>query len=76
MQSNTEALMLIAPLSRAAGEWKGPLAKRWEGEVVFDVNAMCVLRVQAPTSPPPRSARVPFLSPRFASGEDVRGTRP
>ena len=64
--------LFIPPLRRAAGERKGPIAQRWEGEVVSDTNAMCGLRGQEPTSPSPRVARVPFLSPRFAGGEDMR----
>ena len=68
----TAHLTVIALLRCAVGERKGPIAQRWEGEVVSDTNEMCGLRVREPTSPPPRFARVPFLSPRCAGGEDVR----
>jgi hypothetical protein len=62
----------MPPLRRAAGEWKGPIAQRWEGEVVSDTMAMCEWRgcVTHLTSPA-LTRGVPFLSPRYAGGEDL-----
>ena len=62
----------LGPLHRAAGERKGPIAKRWEGEVVSDATAIYGSKRKKPTSPSPRFARVPSLSPREdAGGEGV-----
>ena len=51
-----------------AGERKGPIAQRWEGEVVPEPETMCVLNRRMPTSPSPRYARVPSVSPREDAG--------
>ncbi len=58
----------LGPLRRAAGERKGPITKRWEGEVVFDTTAISGSKSKKPTSPSPRFARVPSLSPRDDAG--------
>jgi len=62
----------LSVLSAAsAGERKGPIAKQWVGEVVSSKNVISRLRAPRPTSPSPRYARVPSLSPRSAGGEGV-----
>jgi hypothetical protein len=66
------ALRLKRPLRRAAGERKGPIAKQWEGEVVFIAGEIFPGIGTAPTSPSPRCARVPSLSPHFVGGEGIR----
>jgi hypothetical protein len=58
-----------APLRREAGEREGPIAQQWEGEVVESLDAIFPLQAPWPTSPSPRFARVPSLSPH----EDVGG---
>jgi hypothetical protein len=60
-----------APLRRVAGEREGPIAKQWEGELVFPAGEIFPGVGAAPTSPSPRSARVPSLSPHFVGGEGV-----
>ena len=68
---STSALLKL-PLRRAAGERVGPIAKQWEGEVVSDTTTDRRLAKRRPTSPSPRDARVPSLSPRCAGGEGFR----
>ena len=63
---------LIVPLRRAAGERVGPIAKQWEGEVVLATYERLLVQAPRPTSPSPRCARVPSLSPHFVGGEGVR----
>ncbi len=60
-----------APLRREAGEREGPIAKQWEGELVFLAGEIFPGVGAAPTSPSPRYARVPSLSPHFVGGEGV-----
>ena len=59
---------LKPPLRRAAGERKGPIAKQWEGEVVVLMSETLGMWAPRPTSPSPRYARVPSLSPRDDAG--------
>ena len=60
----------MLPLRREAGERVGPSiyksgAKQWEGEVVVVSKKLQVVKEENPdTSPSPRVARVPSLSPR------------
>jgi hypothetical protein len=62
----------LGPLRRAAGERKGPIAQRWVGEVVSITTAMCEWRgTMTHLTSPALTARVPFLSPRYAGGEDL-----
>jgi cytochrome c-type biogenesis protein CcmH len=63
------------PLRRVAGERVAPIAKQWEGEVVPDATTDRRLARRRPTSPSPRYARVPSLSPRCAGGEGFRAWR-
>jgi len=63
---------LVVPLRRAAGERVGPIAKQWEGEVVLPKYEMDLVQAPLPTSPSPRYARVPSLSPHCVGGEGVR----
>jgi hypothetical protein len=60
---------LKRPLRREAGERKGPIAKQWVGEVVCAPKTVGGYEVETPTSPSPRDARVPSLSPHFVGGE-------
>jgi hypothetical protein len=60
-----------APLRREAGEREGPIAKQWEGEVVLLACEIFPGVGTAPTSPSPRSARIPALSPHVVGGEGV-----
>jgi hypothetical protein len=62
---------LKPPLRRAAGERKGPIAKQREGEVVSLGNKVFPGGGAAPTSPSPRDARVPSLSPHCVGGEGI-----
>jgi cytochrome c-type biogenesis protein CcmH len=64
--------LLKLPLRRAAGERVGPIAQQWEGEVVSDTTTNRRWAKRRPTSPSPRFARVPSLSPRGAGGEGFR----
>jgi hypothetical protein len=54
-----------------AGERKGPVAKQRVGEVVPLKGEISPNAGAAPTSPSPRSARVPSLSPHFVGGEGI-----
>ena len=62
---------LMRPLRRAAGERKGPVAKQRVGEVVLFTGENFPGEGDAPTSPSPRYARVPSLSPHFVGGEGI-----
>jgi len=62
---------LKVPLRREAGERAGPIAKQWEGEVALLPDEFFPGGGAAPTSPSPRYARVPSLSPHFVGGEGV-----
>jgi hypothetical protein len=59
---------VMRPLRRAAGERKGPVAKQRVGEVVALAGEISPDAGAAPTSPSPRCARVPSLSPRDDAG--------
>ncbi len=61
------------PLRRAAGERVGPIAKQWEGEVVLLTDQVFRWQTPRPTSPSPRYARVPSLSPRDDAGGEGPG---
>ena len=63
---------VMRPLRRATGERKGPVAKQRVGEVLFLTGKNFPGASVAPTSPSPRYARVPSLSPHFVGGEGVR----
>ena len=54
-----------------AGERKGPVAKQRVGEVVFLTGKNFPGASAAPTSPSPRYARVPSLSPHSVGGEGI-----
>jgi hypothetical protein len=63
-----------APLRRAAGEREGPIAKQWEGEVVFRPDA--ILRCEAETHLTLPTLRVgPLPLPHFVGGEGFRLAR-
>jgi hypothetical protein len=63
----------LSVLSAAsAGERKGPIAKQWVGEVVADKHAMLLVQSPQPTTPSPRYARVPSLSPHATRGRRAR----
>ena len=66
-----EQSAVMRPLRRAAGERKGPVAKQRVGEVVLFTGENFPGAGEAPTSPSPRYARVPSLSPHFVGGEDI-----
>src|SRR5580704_12720759 len=59
---------LSVPLRRAAGERVGPIAKQWEGEVVFRRSEMLPLADTAAHLTLPAQARVPSLSSRDDAG--------
>ncbi len=64
--------MTLRSLAAAsAGERAGPIAKQWEGEVVPQQRKWVGRRNEDPPHLPRAVARVPFLSPRFAGGEDA-----
>jgi hypothetical protein len=62
---------VMRPLRRAAGERKGAVAKQRVGEVVFLTGKNFPGASTAPTSPSPRYARVPSLSPHSVGGEGL-----
>jgi hypothetical protein len=70
MTSSSSALR--APLRHEVGEREGPIAKQWEGEVVLLSGEIFPGGGGTPTSPSPRCARVPTLSPHFVGGEGIR----
>jgi hypothetical protein len=72
MKGVSEHANLIGPLRREAGERTGPIAKQWGGEVVLQAGEIDGMRAPQPTSPSPRYARVPSLSPHSLGGEGVR----
>jgi hypothetical protein len=66
-----EQSAVMRPLRRAAGERKGPVAKQRVGEVVLLSAEIFAGASDAPTSPSPRYARVPSLSPHYVGGEGL-----
>jgi len=66
-----QSAIIMRPLRRAAGERKGPVAKQRVGEVVLLTGEISPGASTAPTSPSPRYARVPSLSPHFVGGEGL-----
>ena len=61
---------LMLPLRRVrAGERVGPIAKRWEGEVVLRPDEICRLQASRPTSPSPRIRAGPPSTPAMTRAE-------